>query len=169
MKVRPAMPSQATKSRPVTAPTRYLDDTYTWVLEQIALLKAGRRDQIDAENIAEELSDLGNELRSALESAIMVLTMHLLKWDHQKQRRSRSWQLTVRVQRKRIALLLKRNPGLKGVLTEAVEVGYDRGRDQALIEAKLTDKDLPETCPYTFDEMMTRVIEIEEPVARKRS
>ena len=155
------MGGQTTKTRPEAQATRYEDDVYNWVIEQIALLRAGRHDRIDADHIAEELSDVGNELRSALESAIAILTSHLLKWDHQKPRRSRSWQLTVRVQRKHINLLLKRNPGLKGVLTEALEVGYDRGRDQALIETKLAESSLPEACPYTFDDMMARVIEIE--------
>jgi len=155
------MGSQTTKARPAKAATRYEDDTFTWVSEQIALLRAGRRDLIDVENIAEELSDLGNELRFRLESAIAVLSLHILKWDHQKARRSRSWQITVREQRKRIALLLKRNPGLKGVLSEAIEVGYDQGRDRAIAETKMKDEAIPETCPYTFDEMMTRVIEIE--------
>ena len=155
------MPNQATKPKPAKLATRYQDDAYTWVLEQIALLKTGHRDQIDVDNIVEELSDLGNELRFRLESAIAVLAMHLLQWDHQKGSRSRSWQITVREQRKRIVLLLKRNPGLKGVLTEAVEVGYDQGRDRALVETKLKEEAFPESCPYTFEEMMTRAIEIE--------
>ena len=148
------MPSQTTKSRPTKAPTRYSDDTYSWVLEQIALLKAGRRDQIDAENIAEELSDLGNEFRSRLESAIAVLCCHLLNWDHQPERRSRSWSLTVTEQRSRIELLLKRSPGLKGVLGEAIRVGFASGRRFALSETDLPAKLLPKTCPYTFADMM---------------
>ena len=39
--------------------TRHDDDLYTWVREQIALLRAGRLSDIDALNIAEELSDVG--------------------------------------------------------------------------------------------------------------
>ena len=154
-KDRPTMSSQTTKSRPVKAPTRYSEDTYSWVLEQIALLKAGHRDQIDAENIAEELSDLGNELRFRLESAIAVLCCHLLKWEHQPERRSRSWSLTVAEQRSRIELLLKRNPGLKGTLDEATRVGFASGRRFVLSETDLSAKQLPKDCPYTFAEMMT--------------
>jgi hypothetical protein len=89
----------ATKTREKpssTSPTRYEDDLYTWVEEQCALLRAGRLTEIDALNVAEELADVGREQLDKLQSAIAVLTMHLLKWDHQPKKRSRSWELTVR-------------------------------------------------------------------------
>ena len=150
------------------ARTRYEDDVYTWVAEQTALLRAGRMSDVDALNVAEELSDVGNEIRSSLESAIAVLTMHLLKWDHQPSRRSRSWKLSIAEQRRRIARLLKRNPGLKSVLAEGIEEGHADGRGRALMETKLAEDALPEACPYTFDDMMDRTIEFEEPPTRGR-
>ena len=161
----------ATTTRPKSrspARTRYEDDVYTWVSEQIALLRVGPLSEIDAVNIAEELSDVGNEIRSSLESAIAVLTMHLLKWDHQPARRSRSWKLTIAEQRRGIRRLLKRNPGLKSVLAEGIEEGYADGRGRALMETKLAEDELPEPCPYTFDDMMDRTIEFQEPPSRLR-
>jgi hypothetical protein len=44
--------------RTVTSPL-YERDLYAWVQEQVALLRAGRLGEIDAENIAEEISDVG--------------------------------------------------------------------------------------------------------------
>ena len=84
---------RASVKKPPAAPpaTRYQDDLYTWVQEQVALLRAGRLSEVDALNVAEELSDVGNELSDKLQSAFAVLTQHFLKWDHQPQRRSRSW------------------------------------------------------------------------------
>ena len=137
---------------------RYEDDLYGWVQEQVAMLRAKLVSDIDAANIAEELASVGNELREKLESAIAVLTLHLLKWDHQANLRSRSWALSVREHRRRIDRLLKRNPGLKSVLDEAIVEGYADGRDRALLETGLEDDALPEACPYTFAEMMTRLI-----------
>lgn len=157
------MGRQSMKSPPAEAqPTRYEDDVYTWVGEQIALLKAGKTDQIDALNIAEELSDVGNELRDKLESSIAVLSMHLLKWDYEAQRRSRSWTATIREKRRRILRLLKRHPGLKSVLQEAFHEGYADGRDRALAETGLADDDFPEDCPYTFEDLMAREIKLED-------
>jgi len=155
------MSGQTAKARPAKSATRYEDDLYSWVFEQVALLRAGRLSEVDAINVAEELSDVGNEQLDKLESAIAVLTQHLLKWDHQPQRRSRSWFATIREQRRRIERVLKNNPGLKSKLDEAISGGYSDGRDRAFAETKLKFSVFPPACPYTFGEMMTRVIEIE--------
>ena len=153
--------TQATiKKKPSTTskPTRYEDDVYTWSLEQIELLKAGRLDEVDAANIAWELEDVPGNIRDKLESAIAVLAMHILKWDHQLERRSRSWALTVREQRRRIDRLLKKNPGLNGELSESVTHGYANGRDRALAQTDLPELEVPEKNPYSFKEIMTRDI-----------
>lgn len=164
------MPRQSTRSKPQGPPqgARHAEDLYSWVQEQVALLRAGRLGEVDAGNIAEELADVGNEQLDKLESAIAVLSLHLLKWDHQPDRRTRSWQLSIREQRRRIARVLKRNPGLKALLAQAVEEGYADGRDRALAETGLEDDALPEVCPYALDDMMTREIEL-APSGRKRS
>jgi Domain of unknown function DUF29 len=155
------MSGQTTKARPAKPATKYEDDLYTWVFEQVALLRAGRLSEVDALNVAEELSDVGNEQLGKLESAIAVLAQHLLKWDHQPRRRSRSWVLTIREQRRRINRLLKKNPGLKSMLDEALDNGYSEGRNRALAETNLAEIALPDVCPYPFDDMMTREIEVD--------
>ena len=152
------MPTTTRAKPPASPRTRYEDDLYTWVEEQVALLRAGKLSEIDAANIAEELGDLAKaELRS-LKSAIAVLTQHLLKWDHQSKRRSRSWELTVREHRRQIVEVLQENPGLRAKLATAIVSGYASGRNGALGETGLPDEAMPEACPYTFDEMMTRPI-----------
>src|SRR3954452_855418 len=80
---------------------RYEDDLYTWVNEQVALLRAGRLDEIDAENIAEELAGVGRSETAKLRSILRVLVMHMLKWDQQPEFRARSWVHSIRDQRKR--------------------------------------------------------------------
>jgi hypothetical protein len=136
--------------------TRYADDIYTWVQEQVALLRAGRVDALDLENIAEELSDVGSEQYDKLERAIDMLLAHALKWDHQPERRSRSWSLTIAEQRVRIDRQLRKNPGLKSRIAEAVADGYRLGRIRAAREMKRALKSLPAECPYTWDEILNR-------------
>ena len=111
--------------------------------EQVELLRAGLIDEIDAENIAEELSDVGAEQYDKLESALEVLLMHMLKWDHQPERRSRNWSLTILEQRQRIAKRLRKNPGLKSRLSEAVEDGFALGRTRAAREMRVKLQSLP--------------------------
>ena len=157
----------ATRTKPEPR-TRYEDDLYSWVAEQVALLRAGRLSEIDALNIAEELGDVGKSERRALESSIAVLAMHLLKWDHQPEHRSRSWQATVNEQRRRINRVLKDNPCLKPVVPEALAESYADGRDRAVAETNLPYETFPEACPYTFDKIMTRPIVYEPPPRSKR-
>jgi hypothetical protein len=158
------------KDRPATGTprTRYEDDLYTWVQEQVALLRAGRLSEVDAANVAEELSDGGKEQLFRLESAIAVLTLHLLKWDFQPDKRSRSWEATIREQRRRIDKLLRKNPGMKSELREAVADSYLDGRDRAAAETDLPFDAFPAACPYSFEEMMSRAIVYEEPPRRRK-
>ena len=159
----------STRAKVPPAATRYEDDLCAWVEEQVALLRAGRLTEIDALNVAEELSDVGKSELRALESAIAVLTQHLLKWDHQPKHRSNSWHATVREQRRRVARALKDNPSLKSKLSDALHEGYASGRDLAIEETDLPDETFPEDCPYTFDEMMTRPIEyVASPGVRRK-
>src|ERR687883_164807 len=81
---------------------RYDRDLYSWAIEQAALLRAGRIAEADVLNIAEEIDDVGNEQYDKLESALRIILIHLLKWDHQPERRSRSWWASIRVQRRHV-------------------------------------------------------------------
>ena len=61
----------------VAQPRRsYADDLYGWVEDQIALLKAGRLSEIDTDNIAEELADVGHDQFDKLESTSFVKFVH---------------------------------------------------------------------------------------------
>jgi hypothetical protein len=138
--------------------TPYAQDVYTWSVEQAALLRAGRIAEADAANIAEELDDVGSELHFKLESALRLVLLHLLKWDHQPERRTRSWWSTIRVQRNRVRDLLQDNPGLKSRVDGAVTRGYRDGRLQAAAQTHLPLKTFPSTCPYSWKQIMERPI-----------
>src|SRR5271157_2014106 len=103
-------------------------DLYSWALRQAELLRAGRLSEIDPAGIAEEIDDVGDEQYDKLESALRVLMLHLLKWDHQVDRRSRSWTLTVLEQRRRVQRQLRKNPGLKSRIDEAMTDAYEDAR-----------------------------------------
>src|SRR5437660_9689680 len=108
------------RTNPGAPRARYDQDLYSWAAEQAALLRAGKIAEADALNIAEELDDVGNEQYDKLESALRVILLHLLKWDHQPERRTRSWQASIKVQRNHVRKVLRKNPGLKPLIDEAV-------------------------------------------------
>jgi hypothetical protein len=137
----------------------YASDTYSWAMEQAALLRAGRLDLIDAENIADEIADVGKTEARITSSAIRLVLQHLLKWDFQPSRRSRSWALTVREHRRGVGRQLRDNPGLRPQLPTLVSDAYADARDAALGETGLKEGDIPTACPYSWDDIMTRPIE----------
>ena len=133
-------------------------DLYSWALRQAELLRAGRLTEIDAAKIAEEIDDVGEEQYDKLESALRVLMLHLLKWDHQPDRRSRSWTASVREQRRRVLRQLRKNPGLRSRLDEALGEAYEDARDEAYAETGLPLSVFPARRPFEYAEIMERSI-----------
>jgi hypothetical protein len=134
----------------------YEDDLYAWANRQAELLRAGRLDELDLDHIAEEIDDVGSEICERLESALTILFMHMLKWDFQPERRSRSWEATIREQRKRVATLMRKNPSLKARLAAAQQSGYDYGRDKASGETDIPVETFLETSPYSWQDVTER-------------
>ena len=150
--------SKERKAAPASAALRsdYKQDVHAWALEQIELLKAGRVAEIDALNIAEELQDVSERQYNRLESALAIILLHMLKWDHQPERRSRSWQDSIKEHRRRAEKQVRRYPSLKTRLGEAVEEAYESARSWCQIETHLPEVDFPFSCPYDWEEIMTR-------------
>lgn len=134
-------------------------DLHAWSIEQARLLRQGRLSEIDAENIAEEIADVGKAEYRVLESALRVLLVHMLKWDHQPERRSRSWQNTIAEQRERVRQQIHDNPSLASRIDDAVERAYRRARLRASSETDLDVERFPDACPYGSDAIMERVFE----------
>ena len=143
--------------RPAFKPL-YDRDVYAWSQEQARLLREGRLDEIDTENIAEEILDVGRNEYDKLESALRVLLTHMLKWDHQPERRSRSWENTIIEQRDRTERQLLENPSLKNRLAEAVRHAYRSARREASSETDMEVAAFPEECPYEWDTILNRPV-----------
>jgi predicted nucleic acid-binding Zn-ribbon protein len=133
-------------------------DLYSWAMRQAELLRAGRLSEIDPAAIAEEIDDVGEEQYDKLESALRILMLHLLKWDNQPDRRTRSWTTSVREQRRRVLRQLRKNPGLKSRLDEALVEAYEDARDEASGETGMPVNAFPATRPYEFQEIMERPV-----------
>jgi hypothetical protein len=145
------MAETAAPPRPAQALDRgpgYDDDFVLWSAHQAALLRAGRFDLVDLENVAEEIESLGRSDHRALASRLEVLIMHLLKWQFQPELRLGSWRSQIRTQRGRIQRLLKESPSLRRRVEPEVGGAYARARANAADETNLPLDVFPSTCPY---------------------
>lgn len=138
----------------------YDRDFYSWSLEQARLVREGRWSAVDRENVAEEIESLGREQFNKLESAIRVLLMHMLKWDHQPELRSRSWMLSIKEQRAELGDVLGDNPGLRPRIAEATARAYRKARIQAARETGLDEEQFPAQCPYSWDDIVARAFSL---------
>ncbi len=142
------------------ASAAYERDFYTWSQDQARLLREGRWDAVDRENVAEEIESLGREQFNKLVGALRVLMLHMLKWDHQPDRRSRSWVLSIKTQRNDLADVLSDNPGLKPRMPQAIQRAYRNARTDAARETGLDEDIFPIECPYLFEDITSRVFSL---------
>ena len=134
--------------------TDYETDLYAWTQHQAALLRARRADAIDWDNLAEEIESLGNRDWRELDSRIVVIVQHLLKWQFQPELRGASWRKTLRTQRREIEKLVKQSPSLRRQVSDMVSDAYRHARQNAVDETGLRPGAFPPTCPYTPEQVL---------------
>ncbi|EGV17318.1 DUF29 domain-containing protein [Thiocapsa marina] len=139
----------------MTPDADYDRDFYAWIARNVALLRAGRVAEVDAEHIAEELESMGKRDLRQLRSRLQVLTMHLLKWQFQPDLRSKSWLATIDHQRDEIESLLLDSPSLRSSLDDALTMIYPKAVRDASRESGLHETAFPNTCPYTLEEILS--------------
>jgi hypothetical protein len=130
--------------------TLYEDDVIAWSEQQAALLRAGQWSQLDIDNIAEEIEDVGKSEKRELRHRFAVLVEHLIKWKWQPSHRGCSWLTTIRVQRVDLQKLLRKAPSLRATMdTELADAVW---RDAVVLAVKEAEfENLPETSPWTLD------------------
>jgi hypothetical protein len=142
--------------------TLYNQDFHAWTLQQVELLRAGRWDLIDIENLVDEIESLGKQERQELRNRLGVLLGHLLKWYYQPAARSKSWFYTIKEQRERLLEHLDDNPSLKPYLPEAIQRAYRDGLNLVGKETPLNPTQLPQDCPFSITEILEEPIEFAE-------
>jgi Domain of unknown function DUF29 len=117
----------------------YDRDGYGWAMAQAALIRAGRIDQIDWENVAEEIESVGRSEKSAYKSQLIRILVHMLKWEAQPERRGKSWWLSIMNGRAEALEALEENPSLKSLQGEIHKSALDFARKRAALETGLDE------------------------------
>lgn len=84
-----------------------------------------------------------------------ILIAHLLNWEYQPERRSRSWLSTLRIQRLDTIELLEENPSLKPYLEETLGKAYRKAVELAASEIDRSSHQFPTECPYELAEILS--------------
>ncbi len=132
----------------------YEQDFYLWLQTTINLLKEGKLAEIDLENLLEELESMGRSEKNALKSNLKVLSMHLLKYKYQSQKRTNSWLYTIREHRQRLRDTFKTSPSLYRFFEEIFNESYQDARELAADETGLSIKIFPPESPFTVEEVL---------------
>ena len=142
------------------ASTLYDQDFADWCLQQARLLRDGKISGLDLQNLAEEIESLAKRDKRELKSRLIVLIVHLLKWNFQPTHRSAGWRGTILEQSSRIADITADSPSLDQFIDALLPAAYPQARAQAAIETGLPESISPAGYP---DAVMRRLMDRKNP------
>ena len=137
-----------------TSKSLYDRDFYLWIQTTAQQLKEGQFNEIDIPNLIEEIESMGRSEKRELKSRLIVLLMHLLKWQYQPEKRSESWRSTISEQRICIEGLLEDSPSLQPLISEVFDDCYQKARLKAADETGIKLNFFPKESPFTLDETL---------------
>lgn len=140
----------------LTNPDLYEQDFYLWIENTAKKLREGRFAEIDLENLVEEIESMGRSERRAIESNLIVILIHLLKYKYQPDKRTNSWLSTIFEHRRRLQKNFQESPSLKTYFLEVFPESYQAARQQVALETGLLVDTLPIDSPFTTDECLNQ-------------
>ena len=132
----------------------YEQDFLAWLTQQQSALAHRDVTALDWENLAEELDAMGMGEKNELKSRLVILLVHLLKWQHQPTKHSISWFTAIANQRDDLQDLLDEKPSLYQYLPDILTKSYRNARREASAETGITLTNFDETCPYNIEEIL---------------
>ena len=131
----------------------YLADETAWLDAMAELIGAGEHSELDYANLREYLRDMANRDRREVMSRLKQLLLHILKWEHQPGKRTRSWSTSILDQQQDLAADLESGV-LRNHAEAAIEQAYVGAVRLASNETELPSKAFPSECPYSLDELL---------------
>jgi hypothetical protein len=131
----------------------YEQDETAWLEVMSALAASGRYAEMDYLHLSEYLADMAKRDRREVFSRLVVLLSHLLKWEHQPERRSGSWRGTIREQRRELRQLVESGT-LRNHAAAILADAYAEARRQAADETELSLDVFPVQNSWGLDELL---------------
>ncbi len=140
----------------------YERDYHRWLEETIELLKAKNFEELDVENLLKELEYMEKSLIRELRSRLAVIMAHIYKLQHFKQfsQGGHSWVKTIERERQNLRELFEDAPFLKKYLEEVKHKAWESAISLIIIDLKpdlkLTRRDFPQACPYSWHDILEK-------------
>jgi len=132
----------------------YQRDFSLWLEATAQLLKERRFTELDIENLLDEIESMGRSERSAVRNNLMVVLVHLLKWQYQPDKRSTSWHVSILEHRRRLEDDFQDSPSLRNYYIEVFTKCYRNACKQAAIETGLDLATFPAESPFTPEQVL---------------
>lgn len=142
-----------------TATSLYDADYYTWVKEQMRLLHLRQFDQLDLEHLPDELETLAWLVQREIETNLEIICNHLLKYKYAREYLNdepccSSWRTALCLARGKITNELEDSPSLGDYPASELDFRYECAVNQVYQETKLPDGVLPQSCPWTVNQVL---------------
>jgi hypothetical protein len=118
------------------------------------LVNERRYGELDYKHLGEFLLDMAKRDRREVFNRLTTLLTHLLKWEFQPRKRSRSWETTILTQRDDLQDQLE-SQTLRNHALEALPKAYARAVRYAAKETGMSQERFPQQCPYTLDDLLS--------------
>ena len=132
----------------------YEADETGWLEQMSKLISERRYEELDYKHLGEYLLDMAKRDRREVLHRLTTLLTHLLKWEHQPRKRSRSWELTIRRERRELQDVLDSRT-LENYALKILRKAYTRAAKDAATETGLAEERFPQECPYTLEELLS--------------
>ncbi|MDZ8086565.1 MAG: DUF29 domain-containing protein [Nostoc sp. DedQUE12b] len=133
--------------------TLYETDYLQWLETTVEKLQSQDYANVEWENLIEEIADMVRNERRSLKSNLIVILMHLLKWQFQPDKRSGSWEGSIIEHRRCVKEALNDSPSLKSYFEIVFAECYTQAVKQAKAETGLSMESFPLKCPYQLAEV----------------
>jgi hypothetical protein len=132
----------------------YEQDYYLWLEKTIELLKTGKLNQLDWENLIEEIENLGRSEKRAVVSFLKQLIKHLLLyhyWQTERQWSSQGWLEEISNFRFELSQYFD-SKTLKNYAEQELNIIYTRARKEAILKSNIAH--IPIICPYSLEQIL---------------
>lgn len=134
--------------------TLYETDFSAWLESQVQALKKKDFEHLDIENLLEEMETLGTSEKSAIESYIVIILIHLIKRHVQADRSGKSWDDSIINSRVQIETIIGKNPSLRSYPRQVFSKCYTRALKIASKQMSSEVRCFPSGCLWSIEEVL---------------